>query len=98
MLIATGFLAMGPKVLAEADQTKMLMDIIDEQIETTGRAFLGMTFGCARCHNHKFDPVAQSDYYSMVGIYKSTYTMESLKTIARWHENSVATPEDFCQD
>ncbi|MBL8820046.1 MAG: PSD1 domain-containing protein [Planctomyces sp.] len=94
MYVATGFLAMGPKVLAEADQTKMLMDIIDEQIDTTGRTFLGMTLGCARCHNHKFDPIAQSDYYSMVGIFKSTYTMESLKTIARWHENSIATPDD----
>lgn len=93
-LTATGFLALGPKVLAEADQTKMLMDIIDEQIDTTGRAFLGLTFGCARCHNHKFDPVSQADYYAMVGIFKSTYTMESLKTIAKWHENPIATTAD----
>ncbi len=94
LLTATGFLALGPKVLAEADQTKMLMDIIDEQIDTTGRAFLGLTFGCARCHDHKFDPISQADYYSMVGIFKSTCTMESLKTIARWHENSIATTAD----
>lgn len=94
MLTATGFLTLGPKVLAEADQTKMLMDIIDEQIDTTGKAFLGMTFGCARCHNHKFDPVSQSDYYAMVGIFRSTVTMESLKTVARWNENDVATSAD----
>ncbi|MFN8710875.1 MAG: PSD1 and planctomycete cytochrome C domain-containing protein [Planctomyces sp.] len=94
MTTGTGFLALGPKVLAEADQMKMLMDIIDEQIDTTGKVFLGMTFGCARCHNHKFDPVAQSDYYAMVGIFKSTLTMESLKTVARWHENDVSTASD----
>ncbi|MCA9037008.1 MAG: DUF1553 domain-containing protein, partial [Planctomycetaceae bacterium] len=95
LLIGTGFLSLGPKVLAEADKTKMLMDILDEQINTTGVAFMGLTFGCARCHNHKFDPISQADYYSMVGIFKSTYTMESLKTIAKWHENSVATEEDL---
>ncbi len=91
LLTATGFLSLGPKVLAEPDKTKMLMDILDEQIDTTGRAFLGMTFGCARCHNHKFDPVSQADYYALAGIFKSTYTMESLVTIAKWNENPVAT-------
>ena len=72
LLTATGFLSLGPKVLAEADKTKMLMDILDEQVDTTGRAFLGLTFGCARCHNHKFDPVSQADYFALVGIFKST--------------------------
>ena len=94
LLIGTGFLSLGPKVLAEADKTKMLMDILDEQIDTTGRAFMGLTFGCARCHNHKFDPVSQADYYSMLGIFKSTHTMDSLKTIARWHEHSIDTLDD----
>jgi cytochrome c553/mono/diheme cytochrome c family protein len=91
LLTATGFLSLGPKVLAEGDETKMQMDIVDEQIDTVGKAFLGMTFGCARCHNHKFDPISQADYYAMVGIFKSTQTMESLKRIAKWNENSVAT-------
>ena len=48
-LIATGFLSMGPKVLAEVDEKKMEMDIVDEQVDTLGRAFMAMTFGCARC-------------------------------------------------
>ncbi|HCK54094.1 MAG TPA: hypothetical protein DIC23_12820, partial [Planctomycetaceae bacterium] len=46
-----GFLSIGPKVLAETDQAKMRMDIIDEQLDTMGRAFLGLTLGCARCHD-----------------------------------------------
>lgn len=93
-LIATGFLSLGPKVLAEPDKTKMEMDIIDEQIDTLGRALLGITLGCARCHDHKFDPVPTDDYYALAGIFKSTTTMDSLKTIAKWHENSLATPEE----
>lgn len=91
--IATGFLTLGPKVLAEADKVKMRMDIIDEQIDTIGKAFLGMTFGCARCHDHKFDPISAADYYAMAGILSSTETMETLKTVAKWHENPIPTAE-----
>ena len=92
-LTALGFLSMGPKLLAEPDKVKLEMDLIDEQIETLGRAFLGMTFGCARCHDHKFDPLPTADYYALAAIFKSTRTMDDLKTIAKWHEPEVATPE-----
>jgi hypothetical protein len=92
-LIATGFLAIGPKVLAEVDEDKMQMDIIDEQIDTTGRAFLGLTLGCARCHDHKFDPIDTADYYGLAGIFKSTRAMEHYKKVARWHENVLPSPE-----
>ena len=91
LLVATGFLSLGPKAIAEGDQTKLVMDIIDEQIDTTGRAFLGLSLGCARCHDHKFDPISQADYYALAGIFKSTKTMESLKRLAKWHENVIAT-------
>lgn len=93
-LTATGFLSLGPKVLAEGDETKMQLDIIDEQIDTIGKSMLGLTLGCARCHDHKFDPISQADYYSLSGIFQSTRTMESLKRIAKWNENSVATAAD----
>jgi len=93
-LTATGFLSLGPKVLAEGDETKMQMDIVDEQIDTIGRAMLGLTIGCARCHNHKFDPISQADYTALAGIFQSTKTMESLKRIAKWNENSIATADD----
>ncbi len=96
-LIATGFLSLGPKVLAEVDEMKMEMDIIDEQVSTVAQAFLGLTLGCARCHDHKFDPLPTDDYYALAGIFKSTKTMEHFKKIARWNENSLATPADLAR-
>ncbi|WDQ15526.1 PSD1 and planctomycete cytochrome C domain-containing protein [Rhodopirellula sp. P2] len=96
-LIATGFLVLGPKVLAEQDEAKMEMDIIDEQIDTVGRSLLGLTLGCARCHTHKFDPISHHDYYGLAGIFQSTQTMDSYKTVAKWHENSIETPEQAAE-
>jgi cytochrome c553 len=92
LLTATGFLVLGPKVLAEGDEQKLLMDIIDEQLDTAGKAFLGLAIGCARCHDHKFDPISQADYYALAGIFQSTRTMESLKRIAKWNENIISPP------
>ncbi|MBW3540098.1 MAG: PSD1 and planctomycete cytochrome C domain-containing protein [Planctomycetes bacterium] len=96
-LIATGYLSLGPKVLAEVDETKMEMDIVDEQIDSVGRAFLGLTLGCARCHDHKFDPLPTDDYYALAGIFKSTRTMEHFTKIARWWENPIPTPADLAR-
>jgi mono/diheme cytochrome c family protein len=93
-LIATGFLSLGPKVIAEVDEKKMEMDIVDEQIDTVGRAFLGLTLGCARCHDHKFDPIPIADYYGLAGIFRSTKTMDHFKKIARWHEHPLASAND----
>jgi len=92
-LVATGFLSIGPKVLAEVNMPKMRMDIVDEQIDTFGRVFLGMTFGCARCHDHKFDPIDTADYYGLAGIFKSTKTMETYTKVARWHEHPLKKAE-----
>ncbi len=94
-LMATGFLVLGPKMLAEQDKPKLLLDIIDEQIDTVGRAFLGLTLGCARCHDHKFDPVPARDYYAMAGIFKSTRTMEDLAFVSKFNERPVATRHDL---
>src|SRR2546430_7839790 len=47
---------------------------------------MALTVGCARCHDHKFDPIPQADYYSMAGIFKSSKTMENFKVVAKWHE------------
>ena len=90
---ATGFLSLGAKMLAEDDPLKMEMDIVDEQLDTAARTFMGLTVGCARCHDHKFDPIPTADYYAMAGIFKSSKTMENFKVVAKWHEYVLA-PDD----
>ena len=94
-IIATGFLVIGTKILAEPDPRKMELDIIDEQIDTIGKAFMGLSIGCARCHDHKFDPISTKSYYSMAGIFKSTYTMEHYNIVADWHEREVGTATEM---
>ena len=73
-LIATGFLAVGPKGVNTRNTEQFDMDVIDDQIDVTSRAFLGITVACARCHDHKFDPIPTADYYGLAGIFKSTET------------------------
>ncbi len=94
-LVATGFLVLGPKMLAEDDPLKMQMDIVDEQVDTIGRTFLGLTLGCARCHDHKFDPISMGDYYALAGIFKSTKTMQHHQVVAMWSERPLGTPEEI---
>jgi len=74
--IAAGFLVVGPKVLLGNDAENQRLEIADEQIDTIGRTVLGLTLGCARCHDHKFDPVPTADYYGLAGILTSTQVME----------------------
>ncbi len=71
-LIATGFLALGVKDVNQRYKVRFVMDNIDEQIDTVSRAVLGLTASCARCHDHKFDPIPQADYYALAGIFRST--------------------------
>src|SRR5439155_756572 len=96
-LIATGFLMLGPKLLFEPRKVKLEMDIVDEQIDVTTRAFLGLTVSCARCHDHKFDPIPTRDYYALAGIFASTATLiwdaEPKGGPPRWRERPLAAPE-----
>jgi hypothetical protein len=96
-LTATGYLVLGAKVLAEPDREKLVMDTIDEQIDATGKAFLGLTLGCARCHDHKFDPIKQVDYYALAAIFKSTQTFgpTNMGAIKHWNEHSFASAEEL---
>ncbi len=73
-MIATGFLAIGPKTLNEMSTLQFELDVADEQIDVVTQAFLGLTIACARCHDHKFDPFTQRDYYALAGIFRSTQT------------------------
>ena len=64
--IATGFLRTGPRVkFREKDNPERRHDYLDDVLATLGRGVLGMTVHCARCHDHKFDPILQKDYYSL---------------------------------
>ncbi|MEM1297006.1 MAG: PSD1 and planctomycete cytochrome C domain-containing protein, partial [Verrucomicrobiota bacterium] len=73
-LIATGYLAMGTKGLNQDNSRQFQMDVVDEQIDTMTQSILGLTVSCARCHDHKFDPIPTSDYYALAGIFLSTNT------------------------
>jgi hypothetical protein len=74
-VIATGFLALGPWTLVAADKEQLRMDVVDMQVDLVGKAFIGLTLGCARCHDHKFDPIPAKDYYAIAGILGSTETL-----------------------
>jgi hypothetical protein len=71
-ITATGFLVLGDVEIVAVDKLKMEMDLVDQQVSKVGTAFLGMTLGCVRCHDHKFDPIAQTDYYAIAGMFRST--------------------------
>jgi hypothetical protein len=73
-IIATGYLAIGPWTLQNYIKGQLAADVVDHQIDRIGRTFLGQTISCARCHDHKFDPVPTADYYALAGIFHSTLT------------------------
>ncbi len=77
-LVATTFLSNGVWDRGDADKEKIVSDMVDDQIDTVGKAFLGLTLGCARCHNHKFDPISQEDYYALAGIFYSSHILKDL--------------------
>ncbi|MBI3870493.1 MAG: DUF1553 domain-containing protein [Verrucomicrobia bacterium] len=76
-LVATGLLAIADFVPGDVDKDLMIADYVNDQVDVVGRAFLGLTLGCARCHDHKFDPISIEDYYSLAGIFFSTRLIPS---------------------
>ncbi|GAA5140957.1 PSD1 and planctomycete cytochrome C domain-containing protein [Prosthecobacter algae] len=74
-IVATGFLAIGSKGHNNRDRRQFNMDLVDEQIDALSQSMLGLTLACARCHDHKFDPVTQRDYYALAGIFLSSETL-----------------------
>jgi hypothetical protein len=73
-LVATGFIVLGDVDINAIDKLKMEHDFIDGQVHKVGAAFLGMTLGCVRCHDHKFDAIGVQDYYGLAGMFRSTRT------------------------
>jgi cytochrome c553 len=93
-LIPVAFLTLGNTNLEEQDKQQLRMDVVDEQLDTIGRALLAQTLGCARCHDHKFDPIPTRDYYALAGILRSTRTLEHAN-VSQWLERPLpGTPEE----
>jgi hypothetical protein len=74
-IVASGFLAIGEWGIQDDNPEKMVWDTADENIDAVGRTFLGLTLGCARCHDHKFDPLTTRDYYALAGMFTSTHVV-----------------------
>jgi hypothetical protein len=85
-LLATGFLNVGLRTLGEQDHTQYELNLADDQIDATCRAFLGLSANCARCHDHKFDPIPTRDYYALAGIFRSTQLLSAVETNNRMEE------------
>ena len=81
LAIATGFLALGVKDVNQRFEARFQMDNVDEQIDTVTRSTLAMTASCARCHDHKFDPIPQRDYYALAGILTSTADYTGVRSL-----------------
>ena len=95
-LIASGYLVLGPMNYELQDHELLKAEFVDEQIDTVGRTFLGMTLGCARCHDHKFDPIPTSDYYALAGIFESTRSMgrgSAASGVTSFATTKLAVPE-----
>lgn len=84
-LVATTMLMLGNTNLEEQDKPQLEMDLIDEQLDVIGRGFLAQTITCARCHDHKFDPIPARDYYALAGILKNAKTLDH-ENISKWVE------------
>ncbi len=92
-LISTGFLVLGPHNYENQNKAELDFEIVDEQLDTLGRAFMGQTFGCARCHDHKFDPVPTKDYYAMAGILLSSNSVTH-SNVSKWHTEPIPPSEE----
>ena len=79
--IPTGFFVVGPTYNSDGGdpeaKAQALAETLSDRVDTFSRAFLGLTAACARCHNHKFDPITTHDYYSLAGIFKNTRNVDA---------------------
>ena len=87
-LVATTYLALGNHNLEEQDKRTLEMDVVDEQLDVIGKGLLAQTITCARCHDHKFDPIPTRDYYALAGILKSA-PMLTHANVSTWKLRSL---------
>jgi hypothetical protein len=84
-LVATAFLAMGNNNLEEQDKKQLRMDVVDEMLDVVSKGLLAQTVTCARCHDHKFDPIPTKDYYALAGILRNAKALEHAN-VSNWIE------------
>jgi hypothetical protein len=94
-IVATGLLALGSMDLTEGRQEGFIMDQIDDQIDVTTRSFLGLTVSCARCHDHKYEPITMRDYYALAGIFYSTKTLSGQRHKGTLGYNGYVDPDNL---
>lgn len=92
--VAIMALTLGDHNYEEQDKLQLEMDYIDEQIDTIGKTLLGQTISCARCHDHKFDPIPTRDYYALAGIMKSSTVMQH-DNVSKWVRVPLPISEDL---
>ncbi len=92
-LVATGYLMMGNTNLEEQDKKQLRMDVVDEQLDVITKGLLAQTVTCARCHDHKFDPIPTKDYYALAGILRNTRSMEHAN-VSKWLETPLPGPPE----
>jgi hypothetical protein len=93
-ITATGFLMVGDIEIVNPDKAKMETDHIDTQMIKIGQTFMGMTLGCVRCHDHKFDPIGVDDYYGIAGMLRSSPSSHKMPDMGVWSTlNSTILPE-----
>jgi hypothetical protein len=86
-ITAPAFLSIGGWFDMETDPSRLRLEMIDEQINTTTKGLLGLSVACARCHDHKFDPIPTEDYYSLAGVFRSTKLIGNLNEF--WRDGRV---------
>lgn len=106
-IVATGFLRLHPEEILGANYREIRQDILDDVTEVTGLAFLGLTVGCAKCHDHKFDPISQEDYFRTQAFFagllpcddaslvRGDQAQEVRKELDAWEKNTTSIRSDM---
>src|SRR5262249_49714247 len=99
-LPALGFFGLGAQYYKNSDAAKAAADELDDRVDTLARGLLGLTVSCARCHDHKFDPIPTQDYYALAGVFLNTKlvnlplgTKEEIQ-LAEEHQRKVKDLDD----